>query len=163
MAHLLVQKPRSSSVRPKIATMNATVTVDIDASPERVWAVMSNVESWPQWTSSVRSIRRLDPGPLRVGARSRIKQPRLPPTTWIVVELVDGESFTWTATGPGMRASAHHHIKQTPTGSRAILSMEQEGIFGRLVARLSADLTKRYLALEAAGLKRRSEQLACDT
>jgi uncharacterized membrane protein len=88
--------------------MKASVTVDIDASAERVWAVMSEVEAWPQWTPSVRSIRRLDPGPLRVGARSRIKQPRLPPTTWTVVELVDGQSFTWTATGPGMRASAHH-------------------------------------------------------
>jgi uncharacterized protein YndB with AHSA1/START domain len=143
--------------------MKASVTVDIDASAERVWAVMSEVESWPQWTPSVRSIRRLDPGPLRVGARSRIKQPRLPPTTWTVVELVDGQSFTWTATGPGMRASAHHRVEQTPTGSRAILSIDQEGILGRLVARLSADLTKRYLALEAAGLKRRSEQLARET
>jgi uncharacterized membrane protein len=52
--------------------MKASVTVDIDASAERVWEVMSEVESWPQWTPSVRSIRRLDPGPLRVGARSRI-------------------------------------------------------------------------------------------
>ena len=53
------------------------------------------------------------------------------PTTWTVVELIDGQSFTWTATGPGMRASAHHRIEQTPTGSRAILSIDQEGILGR--------------------------------
>ncbi len=121
--------------------MKASVTVDIDAPAERVWAVMSDVESWPQWTPSVRSIRRLDPGLLRVGARNRIKQPRLPTTTWTVVELVDGESFTWTATGPGVRASAHHRVERTPAGSRAILSIDQEGVLGRLIARLSLALS----------------------
>jgi uncharacterized membrane protein len=86
--------------------MKASVTIDIDAPAERVWAVISNVERWPLWTPSVRSIRRLDPGPRRVGARHRIKQPRLPTTTWTVTELIEGESFAWTATGPGIWTSA---------------------------------------------------------
>ena len=32
--------------------MRPSVTVDIDASAERVWAVMSEAESWPQWMPS---------------------------------------------------------------------------------------------------------------
>jgi uncharacterized protein YndB with AHSA1/START domain len=139
--------------------MRASITVDIDAPAERVWAVMSDVETWPQWTPSIKSIRRLDPGPLRVGARIRIKQPRLPTTTWTVTEVVDGESFTWAATGPGVHTSAHHRINRTTTGSRAMLSIDQQGILGQLLARVSTGLTDRYLCLEAAGLKRRSEQL----
>ena len=31
------------------------------------------------------------------------------------------------------------------------------GLFGRFVAKLTAELNKRYLAIEAEGLKRRSE------
>jgi hypothetical protein len=47
--------------------------------------------------------------------------------------------------------------------SRAILSIDQEGIFGQLLACLIANLTHRYLSLEATGLKRRAEQLARQT
>jgi uncharacterized membrane protein len=140
--------------------MKASVTIDIDAPAERVWAVISNVERWPLWTPSVRSIRRLNPGPRRVGARHRIKQPRLPTTTWTVTELIEGESFAWTATGPGIWTSAQHRIAPTPTGSRATLSINQEGILGQLLAHLTANLTHRYLTLEATGLKRHAEQLA---
>jgi len=143
--------------------MKASATIDIDAPAERVWAVISDVEDWPVWTPSVRSLRCLDPGPLRVGAHYRIKQPRLPTTTWIVTDLIEGESFTWTATGPGMLTSAQHRIEPTPTGSRAFLSIDQEGIFGQFLACLMADLTHRYLSLEATGLKRRAEQLARQT
>ena len=47
--------------------------------------------------------------------------------------------------------------------SRAILSIDQEGILGQLLACLIANLTHRYLSLEATGLKRRAEQLARQT
>ena len=40
-----------------------------------------------------------------------------------------------------------------------MLSIDQQRILGRLLARLSTGLTDRYLCLEAAGLKHQSEQL----
>jgi len=47
-----------------------------------VWRMLGEVEAWPELTSSVRSIVRVDPGPLHVGQRLRISQPRLPTTVW---------------------------------------------------------------------------------
>ena len=140
--------------------MQASVTVDVDAPPERVWAVLSDVEAWPGWTASVRSVRRLDAGPLRVGSRVRIRQPRIPPTVWTVTELVEGQRFTWTALGPGVRTRAAHRVVPSGAGSRATLTVEPDGVVGRLVGRLYTGLTERYLAMEAAGLKQRSEQPA---
>ena len=42
-------------------------------------------------------------------------------------------------------------------GSRATLSLELQGIFGGVFGRMTKDITERYLAFEARGLKARSE------
>ena len=138
--------------------MQASVTVDVQASPERLWAVLSDPEAWPAWTASVTSVRRLDAGPLRPGSRVLIRQPRLPPALWTVSDLVEGERFTWTAAGPGVRTRASHSVTPSGRGSRVTLAVEPDGAVGRLVARLTTGLTQRYLQLEAAGLRERSER-----
>jgi hypothetical protein len=50
-----------------------------------------------------------------------------------------------------------HHIEPTPTGSRVTLSLTYQGVLGRLMGRWTSGITNRYIAMEAAGLKRRSE------
>ena len=63
------------------------IAVDINAPPDRVWAVMRDIESWPEWTPTVKKIRRLDKGSLAVGSRALIWQPKLLPAKWRVTEL----------------------------------------------------------------------------
>ena len=143
--------------------MRVEVTVDISAPPEVVWAVLSDVESWPEWTASITSVRLSSPHPLQVGSRVRIKQPRLPATVWTVSDLVGGERFTWTSTSFGVHTRASHRVVRTAKGSRATLSIDQAGALGRLVGRLYGGLTRRYVEMEAAGLKQRSEKSAPQT
>lgn len=139
--------------------MEQHVTVDIEATPERVWDVMTDVERWSEWTDTVTSVKRLDDGPLAVGSRARVEQPKLPPTEYVVTELEPGRSFTWVAKGPGVRTTARHSAEaQSGGGTRARLSVEQAGPLGVVMGRLFfRGLTDRYLANEAAGLKARSE------
>ena len=131
--------------------------VEISAPPERVWAVISDIERWPEWTPSVTRIERLDAGPLAVGHRARIRQPRLLPAVWRVTALEPGRGFTWVTRSPGVHVTGGHWVEPAGAGSRAHITLRFDGILARLVARLAGERTTRYLALEARGLKERSE------
>lgn len=131
--------------------------IDIDAPPERVWEVMLDVDRWHEWTPSVSGIRRVDRGPLAVGSQVIVRQPKLPPAKWVVTAIEEGRGFTWESVGPGFRVVGRHEVEFRDGESRARLSLEHHGIVGRLIARLTAGITRRYIAYEAEGLKARSE------
>jgi len=137
--------------------------IDIDASAPLVWDVFSEVERWPDWTASVTSLKALDGPGLAIGKRFEIKQPRLPKLVWEVTALDEGTSWTWEQRSPGGRTIAVHEV--TPDGQRAkvLQRLDQQGPVGSLVARMMRNTTKRYLELEAQGLKARSEQLRGST
>jgi hypothetical protein len=129
----------------------------IAAPPDRVWEVMSDTERWHEWTPSVTSIRRLGSGSFRVGSRAIVRQPKFPPALWTVSTIEPGRGFIWTSVAPGLRVIAHHFVESGADGSRATLSIEYHGIFGGILGALTKRITERYLALEARGLKARSE------
>ena len=138
--------------------LSFSTSVDINAAPDAVLAVMSDVERWPEWTASVTSITRLDSGPFAIGSRARIRQPKLPPALWTVSAIEPGRSFTWISKGPGILVTAHHSIDPRAGGSRVTLSIRYEGLLAKLVARMTKDINERYLAMEANGLKARCER-----
>lgn len=134
-------------------------SIQIDASPARVFEVFSDVERWPEWTASVTSVERLDAGPLRVGSRARIKQPKLPVAVWEVTELVDGSHFVWVAKSPGVTTVGGHYVEASGDGALATSRIDQNGPGGWLIGTLTKGLTNRYLAMETAGLKARAEEV----
>ena len=138
--------------------------IDIDASATLVWDVFSDVERWPEWTASVTSLKALDGPGLAVGKRFEIKQPRLPKLVWEVTALDEGTSWTWEQRSPGGRTIAVHEVQsRTANARRSVQRLDQQGPVGSLVARMMRNTTKRYLELEAQGLKARSEQLRGST
>jgi hypothetical protein len=132
-------------------------TVDIEAPPDRIWTALRDIEYWSEWTPTVRSIRRLDAGPLAVGTRAIVRQPRLLPARWHVTEVEEGRGLTWITVGPGVLVTARHYIEDGASSSRFTLSLEFSGPLGTIVARLTRGLNARYLALEAQGLKKHVE------
>ena len=134
--------------------------IDIDAPPDVAWTVMSDGERWPEWTASVTSVRRLDKGPLRIGSRALIRQPRFPPAVWTVTTLEPGRRFVWKSGMPGMWVYGDHSVEAIPSGTRATLKLSYDGPLARLMGRLTRGITNRYLDMEASGLKRRSEENA---
>ena len=123
--------------------------------------VYSDVERWPEWTASVTSVELHGGAPLATGKRARIKQPRLPVTTWTVTALHPGRSWTWAARSPGVNVVADHIVEPLADGrTRAVLTIDQRGVLGRPIGWVARGLTRRYLRMEAEGLRRRSEAAA---
>jgi uncharacterized membrane protein len=127
----------------------------ISASPEAVWDVISDVARWPEWTPTVTSVIPLDDGPLAVGSRVRIRQPRLASATWEVTELADGRRFTWESRAPGVRTIGRHEVAAAAGGAEVTLSIEQTGPLAPVVSLLWGRLTQRYVDLEAESLAER--------
>lgn len=132
-------------------------SIEIAASPDRVWEVMYDVERWHEWTPSVSRIRRIGGGPLAVGSRALIWQPKFPPALWKVTDLQPGREFTWVSTVPGLRVTGRHGVEASGAGARATLRLSLEGLFGDWFGRVTGPITNQYLDFEASGLKARSE------
>ena len=133
-----------------------SISIDIKTPVDRVFEVMSDTDRWHEWTPSVTSIKRLDDGAFKVGSRALIRQPKFPPATWKIT-AIDQNSFTWENRAPGIRVIAHHSAVPIASGTRATLSLRYEGFLAKWLARLTWNITNRYLAMEAFGLKARSE------
>lgn len=136
-----------------------TRSISVDARPETVWNVVTDVESWPQITDSISSLDYIEGSTLTVGSRVAIKQPRLPRTVWRVTEVADGSRFVWVAEGPGVTTTAGHEITAA-TPVDLTVWLEQKGPVGAVVGWLGRSLTRRYLEMESTGIKRKAEEQA---
>jgi uncharacterized membrane protein len=136
-------------------------SVEIDAPAQLVWEVFSDVERWPDWTASVTSLVAQDGAGLGVGKRFAIKQPGMQRLVWRVTDIDPGSSWTWVQRSPGVSVSARHWVIAQPGGRTLVRQqLDQRGVLGALVGRLMVKKTRRFLELEAQGLKARSEQLS---
>ncbi|WP_329203345.1 MULTISPECIES: SRPBCC family protein [unclassified Streptomyces] len=140
--------------------MRYRVTVDVAASPERVWEVLADIEGWPRWTVSKTSVRLLSGGPVAVGSEAEVRQLKLATEVWQVTEMEAGRSFEWRSQNPVFTTISTHQIEPLGAGrSRVVLGLQQKGFMAPLLALAYGKLTRRYVDMEAAGLKRYCEAM----
>ena len=149
--------------------VQTTVSVAISAPAEQVWQTLMAVEAYPEWTASMRRVERVSgpaptgPAPdLRIGEQVRITQPRLGTMTW-TVSLVDANRrFDWAAKRGLVTITASHTITPQPEGVTLELTLTAVGLGSGLASRLTRRMTERYVAMEAAGCRARSEARAAE-
>ncbi len=129
----------------------------IDAPQSIVWRVTEDIERWPQWTSSVETVKRLDDGPFDVGSTALIKQPGLPEAEWRVTALTQGDGFTWQTRIRGIRMVGTHELTPSGTGTKSVLRVEMFGIAAALLWPLIRSSAHKSLEQENTGLKAESE------
>ena len=136
--------------------------IDIDATPEHVWQVLSDFGSYPQWNPFIiraegqarpdsRLVMRMQP----VGARGTTLHPT-------VVEATPGRRLRWQGR-LGMRGifDAEHTFTIEQVGDGQVRLVQDEQFRGLLVPFMSRSLDRHTLpAFEQMNqaLKRRAEQ-----
>jgi uncharacterized membrane protein len=141
--------------------MKVEYTVAIDAPAETVWAILYDVERWPEWTESMSKVEILD-RPLAVGSRVKIKQPKLPAATMTVFSLEGDRSFSWRTRSPGLATEAHHDIVASASGTpdsqtRVTLRFELDGPLAGIAGFFWGSMIRHYVEMEGNGLKVRAE------
>ncbi len=131
-------------------------SITIGAAASTVWDVFVDVERWAEWTASIERIVPLDGPGIEVGKRFEIKQPRMPNLVWEVTEVDPGVSWTWRQKTRGGTTFASHEVTSVDVDHTLVRqTIDQKGPIGVVVGVFTLRLTRRYLDLEAQGLKAR--------
>jgi uncharacterized membrane protein len=138
--------------------MQFVKSIEIDASQQRVWEVLSEIEAWPQRIETVDTVELLTPAPLTNGSRVRLKQPKLPEGVWDITAWDAPSYFEWTQKATGATSVAGHRVEALGEGrARLTLTLDMRGFLIPVVALFYKGLTNTYMTLEAEGMKRAAE------
>jgi hypothetical protein len=119
---------------------------------------MTDVERWPEWTESMKSVERLEEGPFVLGSTARLRIRRAPTAgVWRVTEITEGRSFTWETDSGGVHGVATHLIEPDGDSSKVTLTVTLSGLVATLLTPILAGVARDNVRMEAEGLKRRCE------
>ncbi|MEJ2868926.1 SRPBCC family protein [Actinomycetospora sp. OC33-EN08] len=143
--------------------MHQHLEVGIGACPDYVWAVLTDVERWPGFAPSLRSVEVFDGGPLVVGGGVRVRQRGLPDRDWRVTELRPHRGFTWQGGGLGSASSLRVRLGRAASGrgTDLVVDLDRSGWVGAAVGAMTASTSASHLEELFAGLRRRCEAGQC--
>jgi len=143
--------------------MNIEHTIRIAAPSEVVWQVTADVERWPDWTPTVKSVIRLGAEPLGPGSEVMIEQPGQPPAVWIVTVFEPGRRFAWRTSRRGLSMVGTHDLISEGDGTENVLRLEASGWVAVLLSPILRLAIRRALARENQGLRARCEAIAASS
>jgi hypothetical protein len=103
--------------------------VNIEATPEAIWAIVADPETWTNWTDAVHEVKRLSGEPLGVGSRLRITVTailtfRLYMT---ITEFVPGQLIAMEGKALFSKMTRYYILKPQNGRTRAIIGGESSG------------------------------------
>jgi len=138
-----------------MATHTYSSSVEIRTTSEAAWQALTDVEKWPTWTKSMKSVTLLNSRPFGLGCEALITQPGMKPAVWTVTDVQPGRSFAWGFTTAGVTMDADHIISASTTSGliRVELICTLDGVLAGVLWGLMGKKIRKYVDMEANGLK----------
>lgn len=133
-------------------------TTTIEASPETIWAILTNAPGYPDWDPGVDRIEgRIAPGE-KITAFTKLSPGRAFPVK--VTEFVPGRKMTWTGGMPLGLFKGERSFTLTPQSNGLIEFSVREVFSGPLLPLIGRSLPDLDTAFEqfVAGLKNYAER-----
>lgn len=136
-------------------------TVDIAASPDRVWQLTIDVERWPDFVPTFTDAKRTDDGPFGLGKSARVTPKGFVASVWTVTKFEDGRTFTWESDAlPGLHFTGSHTVEPAGAGTRLTLDLVVSGWLAAVTSALTSPTFRKNLKIEAEAFKARCEATA---
>jgi hypothetical protein len=135
-----------------------SATATIKASPEAIWAILTNAASYPEWDPNAeRIVGRIAAGE-KITAFTKLSPGRAFPVK--ITEFVPGQKMTWTGGMPLGLFKGERTFTLVPRGNGAVEFTVREifsGLLLPLIGRSIPDMTSPFQQ-SVAGLKNRAER-----
>ena len=139
-------------------TSEISAAIEIAATPERVWAVLTDLASYPQWNPVFREAS----GQVSVGNRITLTstQPVTGHTMTVKVKVLTAEPATelrWASSVLGLMTSEHSFIlSPTSGGTQLVQTQTYRGMFTRFPPKTISRIQASFEAINQA-IRERAE------
>jgi carbon monoxide dehydrogenase subunit G len=112
-------------------------SVEIDAPPDRVFALVDNLEDWPQWIPSIKKIEKVTEGPLREGSQIRVtaRSGITVKLLMTITEFVPGQRGVMQGKVLGTKMIRYYTFESVGQRTRLTAGGEVSGLLAFLVRR----------------------------
>lgn len=139
-------------------TAKISATIEIAAAPEQVWAVLADLDSYPEWNPVFREAS----GQLTPGGRITIEstQPETGHTMTVKVKVLTAEpasELRWASSVLGLMTSEHSFIlSPTGSGTQLVQTQTYRGMFTRFPPKTINRIQASFEAINQA-IRQRAE------
>jgi hypothetical protein len=124
-----------------------------ELAPEAVWTVLADLDNWPDWDTSMESVR-LD-GPFAVGSRVTMVPVGQEPVTSVITVIEENERYADESEFGGVTLRFSHALTRLPGGGTDVVhrleidGAEADNVGPEVGAMITADFPEAMAALLA--------------
>ena len=139
--------------------MRFSASAEINASPEKAWVLLNNVEEWPKWVPSLKKIEKVTKEPMGVGSRVLVVARSLITVNLLmtITEFVAGRRVVMEGKVLGVKMTRYYEME--PVGqdkAKLTAGGEVSGLLAFLVRRGGQKLSEEIVQ----ALKKKVEESA---